>query len=260
MKTDSITFSRFLKAIAIICALSYTLPALAQSSWSKGDRVFGQAGNGKWYPGRITGSYSTYYKIMYDTNTASVNAKKVARYTWKTGSKLQCTIKGAGNTYFRGKILSTHEYSVFNVQFNRGNVQLRRSSDCIYDGTPYIPAPKRTQQYSPPPPGGNSRKFNAGDSILAYYSGYWYPATITAVRVGDYGIIFDGGKKIDYTESYISRMVWREGSRILCKSKTDSTNKKYYTATVEAINNSKIWVIYSNDARESMVRGKCRSK
>ncbi|MCJ8339192.1 MAG: tudor domain-containing protein [Pseudomonadales bacterium] len=260
MKTDSMTFSRFLKAIAIICALSYTLPALALSSWSKGDRVFGLAGNGKWYPGRITGSYSTYYKVKYDINNSSVNAKKVAQYTWETGSKLQCTIKGAGNTYFRGKILSTHEYNIFQIKFDRGNVQYRRSSDCIYDGTPYIPAPKITQQYSPPPPGGSSHKFNAGDAILAYHTGYWYPATITAVRVRDYAIKFNGGLESNYNESHLSRMVWRQGSRILCKSKTDSTNKKYYTATVEAINNSDIWVIYSNNARESMVHGKCRSK
>jgi len=259
MKTDSMTFIRFLKATVIICCLGYSLTGLAQSSWGKGDRIFGQSGDGKWYPGRITGSNSKYYKVLYDTNNKSVNAKNIARYTWKTGSKLQCTIKGADNTYFRGKILSTHEYSIFKVQFDRGNVQLRRSSDCIYDGTPYIPAPKITQQYSPPPPGGNSYKFNAGDSILAYHTGYWYPATITAVRVNDYGIVFDGGKKINYTESHISRMVWREGSRILCKSKLDSTNK-YYTATVEAINKSKIWVIYANDVRESMVRGRCRSK
>jgi hypothetical protein len=216
MKKDSMTFIRFLKATVLICSLSYSLTGLAQSSWNKGDRIFGQSGDGKWYPGRIAGSNSKHYKVKYDANNNIVNAKKVARYTWKTGSKLQCTINGAGNTYFRGTILSTHEYSVFKVQFDRGNVQLRRSSDCIYDGTPYIPAPKRTQQYSPPPPGGSSHKFNAGDTVLAYHTGYWYPATITAVRVRDYAIKFDGGFKSNHTESHLSRMVWRQGSRILC--------------------------------------------
>ncbi|NRA21904.1 MAG: hypothetical protein HRU05_15635 [Oceanospirillaceae bacterium] len=258
MKTDSLQFSRFLKAIAISCVLSGTLPALAQGSWSKGDRVFGQAGDGNWYPGRITSLNSSRYQVKFDANRDSVTTYKVAPYNWRTGSKLQCTLDGGGNAYFRGKIINTLDNIAFQVRFDRGNVQNRRISSCRYDGTPYVAAPKKIQQYNPPPR-GNSRKFNAGEEVLAYHTGFWYPATITAVRIENYDIQFKGGLKANHRESSISRLAWRQGSQVQCNSKTVA-NKNYFAARVEAINNKDIWVIYNNGARETLEHGRCRSK
>jgi len=258
--TYSSTQSATLLAVAtIISAFSYSSPLFAESSWKKGDRIFAQSGDGFWYPGNISSLHAKGFNVKYDANNNVVNAIKIAPYSWKPGSQLQCTMEGAGSGYFNGKILITDAYSVFQVRFDHGNTQYRRSSSCRYLGTPYTPAPKQTAQYSPPPPGGNNRKFNAGDAVLAYHTGYWYPAKITAVRVEDYGIKFGGGLEANHRESHLSRIVWGQGSRIQCDSKTDS-GQKYYNAQVEAINNKDIWIIYTNGVRETLTHGYCRSK
>ncbi|GAC18263.1 hypothetical protein GARC_1283 [Paraglaciecola arctica BSs20135] len=263
MKQKLITFSHFLRITVTICALILAFPLLAQNSWSVGDRIFGQAGDGNWYSGYITQIHSKGYKVKYDVNGKTiVNAKKIAPYTWKVGSSIRCKIQGGGNDYYRGKLISANQYNQFDVHFDRGNIEPTWSSSCIYDGTPFIPAPKtnRVDQYSPPPPGSSSRKFGPGEAVLAYHTGYWYPAKIMAVQIQDYAIKFSGGLEMNYVESHLSPVVWRQGSPVECTGKGKSAKSQYYKATVEAINNSEIWVIFSNNVRQTLIHGKCRSK
>ncbi|EPJ52922.1 MAG: hypothetical protein OFPI_12340 [Osedax symbiont Rs2] len=259
MNDSSTKLPAVLTTAATILAVSFSSSLLAAASWKNGDRIFGQSNDGYWYPGKITSIHAKGYNVKYDANSNVVNALKVAAYSWRTGSQLQCTMEGAGSRYFSGKILTTEAYSVFRIRFDNGHTQYRRSSSCRFSGTPYIAVSKPIVQYSPPPPGGNNRKFNPGEAVLAYHSGFWYPATITAVRTQDYSIKFSGGLVSNHQESYLSRIVWGQGSRVQCDSKTDS-GQTYYNAQVEAINNRDIWVIYNNGVRENFTHGYCRSK